>query len=82
MTKRELLHQWLLQRADWVYLREVPYEILGMSRAGCSTALHDLCQTARADFRIVCNKQYIGKPGPAPIRGRGTKKLNEWKGKS
>lgn len=69
MTKRDKLHQWLIEKADWVYLREVPYEMLGLTRAACSTALRDLCEFGRADFRIVCNKQYRALPVAAPPKG-------------
>lgn len=69
MTKRDKLHAWLLTKGDWVYLREVPYEIFGLTRAACSTALRDLCDFGRADFRIVCNKQYRAVNAPAPGKG-------------
>jgi hypothetical protein len=76
MTKREALHQWLLRQDDWVYLAEVPYYRLGMSQATCSSALIDMCEQGRVDFRVVGLKQYRGvdkpqiKPGPKPPKGK------------
>ena len=69
MTKREALHRWLLDHGEWVYLREVPHKEMGMSLATCSSALASLCDSNRADFRIVGVKQYKGKLSPQQKRG-------------
>ena len=68
MTKREQLHQWLMNVGDWVYARQVPYSMFN-SIASASSALRDLCASGRADFRIVGIKQYRGKPGATPVKG-------------
>lgn len=76
MTKREKLHEWLMQIGEWVYLNEVPYSDLSMSMPTCSTALLDFCKQGRAEFRVVGRHQYRGipsaaiKPGPKPPKGR------------
>lgn len=80
MTKRERLHKWLLETADWVYLRDVPVELFNMSLAGCSTALRDLVATKRAYCRVMGLKQYKAIDAPAPKRGRGKAKLLGWSG--
>lgn len=75
MTKRDKLHEWLMLIGDWVYLSEVPYIRLGMSKETCSSALADFCKQGRADFRVVGIKQYRGVPadaikkGPKPPKG-------------
>ena len=70
MTKREALHHWLEKQGDWVYLNEVPFAQLGMSRAACSSSLIALCQHGCADFRIVGIKQYRATSVPLPPQGR------------
>lgn len=69
MTKRDRLHRWLMRHGDWAYLKEIPFEQFGMSRAGCSTAMRNLCDSGRADFRVVGYKQYRAKPGSTPVMG-------------
>jgi len=69
ITKREVLHQWLLEKKDWVYLNEIPPDLLGGSIASLQCALRNLCESNRADFRIVGKYQYRGKPGLTPKRG-------------
>jgi len=71
MTKRESLHQWLLNQAEWLYLREIP-NTFGTA-ASVSCALRDLCKTGRADFRIVGLTQYKAKPAPTPTPKKGPK---------
>lgn len=72
MTKREQLHRWLIEQNDWMYLKQVPHEFFGMSKADCSSALIALCNFERAEFRVIGLKQYRGiaaepmKMGPKP----------------
>ena len=69
MTKRDHLHEWLMLIGDWVYLSEVPYIRLGMSKETCSSALADFCKQGRADFRVLGLKQYRANDVPAPKKG-------------
>jgi hypothetical protein len=69
MTKRDQLHEWLMLIGDWVYLSEIDHERFGMSKAGCSSALIDLCTQGRADYRVIGLKQYRANDVPAPKKG-------------
>lgn len=69
MTKRDKLHEWLMLMGDWLYLIEIPHERFGMSKATCSSALQDMCNQGRADFRVVGLKQYRAVPSDAIKRG-------------
>ena len=68
MTKREALHRWLLDHGEWVYANQVPTE-LQRTVADAQGALRGLCETGRADFRIVGKYQYKGKIAPTPRTG-------------
>ena len=69
MTKRETLHRWLLKQGGWLYLNEIPADILPGSMGNLQGALRDLCNSGRADFRIVGKYQYKGKVAPTPRTG-------------
>ena len=76
MTKVSELHQWLLRKNDWVYLNEVPFVELKMSRPQASSTLIALCKYGCADFRIQGTKQYRATDKPTPTLGRPKKEKN------
>ena len=78
MTKRDKLHAWLLEQPDWLYLNQIPHEEFGMTKPSLHSALRDLCESGRADYRIAGVRQYRAKQADAPKRGRGSEKLNNW----
>jgi len=61
INKTKRLHLWLLRQPDWIYLNEVPYKEFDLSREAAHETLTRLCNTNRADFRIMGLKQYKGK---------------------
>ena len=69
MTKREALHKWLLKHGDWVYVNEIPRDVMPGNIPNLQGALRDLCNSGRADFRIVGKYQYRGKEAPTPRTG-------------
>jgi len=61
MNKTQMLHKWLQEKADWVYLNEIPSQNFNLTRQSTHETLTRLCNSGRADFRILGLKQYRAK---------------------
>ena len=55
--KRIKIVEWA-KTQDWFYLRDVPKEQFEMSLQSVNSALSDLCNQNKMEFRIVGLKQY------------------------
>lgn len=84
--KRERLHQWLLERDDWVFLREIPADQFGMTKQTCQSALRSFVEIGRVESRVhklnefFQAKQYRALNVPAQPRGkRPSRRIALWR---